>query len=408
MQYFWLLITAALAYVSGMAIVYALTGNVRHIRRYQALAIGAGLIALVVAVSQLDGWPRVLAILLVPTMLIIGYLSRTRTFLHSEDTRDLPPLTRTFDDTNATSAGFTAVIYLAHGEPVHYDPIGILNAFREADAAGMPIGPSWARPIAVSQVRKQYLHGQQSEQRNIHRRTLKALESAEQAADRPSQRYYLAFLDDEPRPEAAVIQALNDGASELVVLEVFTVDTPHSAAGRRHMTETLDGVAGAPPIRFSGALADSPALQQLHAQRAAALTPSDARAKTGVLLVALGRTATWDELFPESSAAEKRFLAGAQAALEAKGFALVRQARLHGNPEPMNMAEALTEEGAETVLYALVTESADSDLTQRTMPQSFAHAVLPDGVALVNLGGWNDDPQLVKALQDALHPNTAP
>jgi hypothetical protein len=66
------------------------------------------------------------------------------------------------------------------------------------------------------------------------------------------------------------------------------------------------------------------------------------------------------------------------------------------------MAEELAEAGAERVLYALVTESADSDLTQRALPQALARALVPEHVSLVNMGGWNDDPQLVKALQAAL------
>jgi hypothetical protein len=265
----------------------------------------------------------------------------------------------------------------------------------------LPAGPLWARPFALAQLRKQYLDGSRSEQRAIHRRTLKALESAEADGGAP-RRYYLAFLDDEPRPEAAVIHALNDGADQIVVLEVYTVDTPHSAGGRQRMVDTLAGFEGAPPMRFSGPLADSPALQQLHAQRALAMTPSNERATTGVLLVAFARSPAWNERFPESAAAEVRFLNGAQAALEEAGFPLVRQARLQGEPAPINMAEELAEAGAERVLYALVTESADSDLTQRALPQALARALVPEHVSLVNMGGWNDDPQLVKALQAAL------
>jgi hypothetical protein len=36
-----------------------------------------------------------------------------------------------------------------------------------------------------------------------------------------STKFYLSFLDDESRPDAALVQALNDGASRIVVVEVF-------------------------------------------------------------------------------------------------------------------------------------------------------------------------------------------
>lgn len=400
MQSFWLPFIAVPAYIAGVAIVYALTGNIRHIRRYQALAIVAGLAALLIAFTALAGWLRVPGIVFIPLFLIVGYLSRTRAFLRAEDTRDLPPLTRT---PNTPGLGFTAVVHLTHGEPEQYDPTGLINAFREADAAGMPIGPVWARPFSIAQLRKQYMTGARSEHRSIHRRMLKALEQAEQGPGEPPKRYYLAFLDDEPRPEAAVIQALNDGADGVVVLEVYTVDTPHSAAGRTRMAETVAALEGAPPLYFTGPLADVPALQQLYAARAAAQTPESARPQTGVLLVALGRTATWIELFPQSAAAEKRYLAGAVAALEQAGFPLVRQARLHGDPAPINMAEELADAGAQTILYALATESADSQLSQRVLPDAIARAIRPNDCTLVNMGAWNDDPLLIEALQLALH-----
>ena len=399
MQTLWLLLNIALGYVAGVALVYSLTGNVRHIRRYQALALVAALAALVIAFSALHGWLRLAGLMLIPATFVVGYLLRTRAFLRSEDTRDLPPLTR---GANAAGKGFTAVIYLAHGEPEHYDPTGLINAYREADAAGLPAGPVWARPFALAQLRKQYLDGKRSDQRNIHRRTLKKLENAEAAAGAPPRRYYLAFLDDEPRPEAAAIQALNDGADAIILLEVYTVDTPHSAGGRRRITETVAAMESAPPLYCTGPLADSSALQQLHAARVAAQTAEDERAEAGVLLVAFARAPIWRERFAEAAAAEERFLNGAQAALEAAGFPRVRQARLQGEPPPINMAEELVEAGAQKVFYAIATESADSDLTQRALPQALSRAMVPDTVSLVNRGGWNDDPNLVQAVQDAL------
>ncbi len=400
MLYFWLLVTAALGYAAGVALVYSLTGNVRHVRRYQALALVTALAALVIAFSGITGWMRLVGLLLIPLFFVVGYLMRTRALLGSEDTRYLPPLTR---DANTPDEGFTAVIYLTYGEPEQYDPTGLINAFRETDAAGLPAGPTWARPFALAQMRKQYAGASRSDQRTIHRRTLKALEQAEADAGATPRRYYLAFLDDEPRPEAAVIEAINDGASAIVVLEVYTIDTPHSLGGRQSMVKTAAAIEGAPPLQFTGALADSPALQQLHAKRAVALTTDNERAETGVLLVAFARQPVWVERFSASAAAEVRFLDAAQAALEAAGFPLVRQARLQGEPPPVNMAEALAEAGATRILYAIVTESADSDLTQRALPQALSRAIVPDGVEFVNMGGWNDDPQLILALQDALH-----
>ena len=97
------------------------------VKLFKTLLFGlqAALAALVIAFSALNGWLRFAGLLLIPVAFVAGYLLRTRAFLRSEDTRDLPPLARA---ANAAGKGFTAVIYLAHGEPEHYDPTGLINA----------------------------------------------------------------------------------------------------------------------------------------------------------------------------------------------------------------------------------------------------------------------------------------
>jgi hypothetical protein len=47
-------------------------------------------------------------------------------------------------------------------------------------------------------------------------------------------------LDDNPRPHAAAIQALNEGASRMVVCEVFLTDSNHTAEGKNQIEELLE------------------------------------------------------------------------------------------------------------------------------------------------------------------------
>ena len=42
---------------------------------------------------------------------------------------------------------------------------------------------------------------------------------------------YASFLDADPRPDAAVIQAMNEGASQIVVAEVFVSISNHTREG---------------------------------------------------------------------------------------------------------------------------------------------------------------------------------
>lgn len=95
MQTLWLLLNIALGYVAGVTLVYSLTGNVRHIRRYEAWRASgrAGCAGHhVLGASWLVAPHRVL--MLIPATFVVGYLLRTRAFLRSEDTRGmLPPHT---------------------------------------------------------------------------------------------------------------------------------------------------------------------------------------------------------------------------------------------------------------------------------------------------------------------------
>jgi hypothetical protein len=65
------------------------------------------------------------------------------------------------------------------------------------------------RPLFFAQLRAHYLAVGKSEHRSMHLQMLDSLEAAYRAEGDDSTRFYIGFLDDDPRPDAAVIQALN-------------------------------------------------------------------------------------------------------------------------------------------------------------------------------------------------------
>ena len=108
-------------------------------------------------------------------------------------------------------AGFTAVVYFTHGEPETYDPIGWLNQFREFDEQGITFVPFLARPFFITSLRNGYLKIGLSHHRQMHMQMARRLADKLQAEGMPDVRVYVSFLDDDPRPDAAVIRPLNDG-----------------------------------------------------------------------------------------------------------------------------------------------------------------------------------------------------
>ena len=94
-----------------------------------------------------------------------------------------------------------------------------------------------------------------------------SLEAAYRAAGDEITRFYLSFLDDNPRPHAAVVQALNDGASRIIVSEVFLTISNHTAEGKE-LIEELDLEPFGVPITYTGPLYDSETLQRMFVERA--------------------------------------------------------------------------------------------------------------------------------------------
>jgi hypothetical protein len=78
----------------------------------------------------------------------------------------------------------------------------------------------------------EYLQVGKSDHRQTHMRMIKSLEREFRATGDMTTRFYLCFLDDRPRPDAAVIQALNEGASRIIVSEVFLTISNHTEEGR--------------------------------------------------------------------------------------------------------------------------------------------------------------------------------
>jgi len=52
-------------------------------------------------------------------------------------------------------------------------------------------------------------------------------------------KFYISFLDDNPRPDTTAIQALNEGASRIIVSEVFLTISNFTAKGENRCPHAL-------------------------------------------------------------------------------------------------------------------------------------------------------------------------
>lgn len=401
----WLAVPLAALFL-GIFLVQYLVVHPLKMARYLT-ATGVTLAALVVALGEFGRTDRPLALGLALAAFVAGYCLMTWRFLARDDPRPIPALTRAADD---PGLGHTAVVYFTHGEPETYDPIGWINQFREFDEQRIRFVPFVARPFFAYQLRRHYLHIGRSDHRRTHLAMLRQLEQRYREAGDLTTRFYISFLDDDPRPDAAVIQALNDGAGAIVVAEVFLTISNHTAEGK-HLIDELDLSGYDVPISYTGPLWDSEALRSMFVARANAHRGDTPKEKVGILLVGHGQPDEWDVEWSTETEQEIGFRQEVLKLLAQDGYRPENMGLAwmeFKKPKPAKLVEKLVSQGVERILYYSAAISADSLHSQYDVPSLVDKARVPAGLPLINLGAWGNDPLVIDAIQEKVQRLTAP
>jgi protoheme ferro-lyase len=331
-----------------------------------------------------------------------GYLTMTRIILNRGDQRPVPELTREPGD---PGLGHTAVVYFTHGEPQTYNPIGWINQFNEFDKQDIPFIPMVARPFFFNSLRNKYLEVGASGHREMHKQMINSLEAAYRAEGDTTTKFYLSFLDDNPRPDAAAIQALNDGASKIVVSEVFLTISNHTAEGEDQIKELEIEETFGIPVEYTGPLYDSDTLQSMFVSRAEANLEGTDKSKVGILLVGHGQPDEWDVEWPTETEQEIGFRMDVLDLLKADGY---KEENLSlawmefKEPKPAEVVEEFLGNGIERLLFFSTAISADAIHSQYDIPDLVYEAEYPEGFPVVNLGAWNNDPIVIQAIKEKI------
>ncbi len=345
---------------------------------------------------------------LLPVALIValaafstGYILQTKAFLAREDSRPIPALTREKGD---PGDGHIAVIYFTHGEPETYDPIGWINQFNEFDRQGIDFIPLIARPFFAYQLRNAYLKVGSSHHHQMHLQMMQSLEDAfRQEGDKTTQ-IYISFLDDDPRPDAAVIQALNEGASHIIVSELFLTISNHTAEGEE-LIHALNVEEYGATLHFTGPMYDSETLRNMFIQRTRENIGETDPSKVGVLLVGHGQPDEWDVEWPTETDQEIGFREAVLQDFEEAGY-LPENLSLawmsFKEPKPAPKVEEFVANGVEKIVFFSAAISADSIHSQYDIPELVYEAQVPDGFQILNLGAWNDDPIVIQAIKEKI------
>ena len=371
------IVLALLAFALGVLVVDYMT--VHPLRMNVFLFVSSVLAFILIAFVVVSfGSQRLLpfALGIISVTFLAGYLLRTKLLLAREDNRPVPELTRAKGD---PGDGHTAIVYFTHGEPETYDPIGWINQFNEFDDQRIAFVPTIARPFFIHQLRNAYLKVGSSHHRQMHIQMLQSLEDAHRQAGDETTRFYLSFLDDHPRPDAAVIQALNDGASHIIVSEVFLTISNHTAEGKE-LIEVLNVEEYGATLQFTGPMYDSETLRSMFVRRTKDHIGDTDVSKVGVLLVGHGQPDEWDVEWATETEQEIGFREAVLTEFERAGF---RPENLSlawmefKEPKPAPKVEEFVAQGVEKIVYFSAAISADSIHSQYDVPELVHKAECP-------------------------------
>jgi protoheme ferro-lyase len=393
-----------LAGVLGVLFVQYLTVHPLQMSYYLIAALTVLVLLIWVLNAGFQKISLLVAVLLSSGAFIAGELSMTKVILARDDSRSIPELTRQPGD---PGLGHTAILYLTHGEPETYNPIGWINQFNEFDEQGIDFVPLIARPFFFNTLRNKYLEVGKSDHRKMHLQMLTSLEEAYRAGGDTTTKFYISFLDDYPRPDAAAIQALNDGASKIIVSEVFLTISNHTAEGEHQVEELNIEETFGIPVEFTGPLYDSQTLKSMFVQRANANINDTEKSKVGILLVGHGQPDEWDVEWPTETEQELSFRYDVMDLLAADGYETDNLSvawMSFKEPKPAEKVEDFLQNGVEKLLFFSAAMSADAIHSQYDIPELVYEADYPAGFPVINLGAWNDDPIVIQAIKEKIDP----
>jgi protoheme ferro-lyase len=393
----WALIVV-LSVLLGVALVRYLVASPLHMAAYLVLCVGLAVgLALVVFVG-LQGWVRLPALGGALAGFLVGYLAATTVILNQKEERRLPEL----NPPPPEQRDHAAVIYFTHGEPPAYTPMPWIATFKELDADKVSFIPTPFRPFFFLKFREEYLRIGGSPHNYIHEDMARSLKEAFRAVGDDKTRFYMAFLDSNPRPDEAVIRALNEGANKVIIANVFVTISSHTKAGQG-MIKALDLERYGVPICFSEPLWNSETLREMFVVRANENLNGADKSKVGILLVGYGQPEDWDRVYPTQIEQEILFRRAILDRLAADGYAKenISLAWMQfKKPQIGEVARELASRGVEKLFVFATSISASSLHSLHKIPEAVVKSGLPESVEVVNLGAWDDDPIVIRAIKE--------
>ena len=394
----WVLLTVSV-FLSGFFLIQYMVRPTNQIGLYAVLLALSLAGSFFILVRSFQGREFVLAGVVTLAGFVIGYVVANAMFLAQEEVRELPELTRTDG-----GDGHTAILYFTHGEPPGYSAQPWIETIRELDHDNVPFVPWLVRPIFFNTVRHEYFEAGGSAHNKLHGSFMDNLKRAMPDDVTAGTRFYLAFLDSNPRPDEMTIRAINDGASRIIILPVFVTESTHTEAGKA-MVASVEPEKYGVQICYTGALWDSESLQRVFVERADEMLTGIDKSKVGILLVGHGQPTEWEEIYPAQNRQESQYREAIRAKLIADGFPPENVAlgwMEFQEPGITVSVQALAGLGVEKILVFAVSLSADSIHSDVDVPHAVRDANLPANISVEFVGQYGDHPLAIQAMKEKI------
>jgi sirohydrochlorin ferrochelatase len=127
------------------------------------------------------------------------------------------------------------------------------------------------------------------------------------------------------------------------------------------------------------------------------------RSRVGVLLVGHGQPDDWDRIYPTQTEQELLFRQSITDDLVADGYTRenISLAWMEfKEPAIQEAVQSLVNRGVEKLLVFATSISASSLHSLYDIPEEVRASGVPEGVEVVNLGAWDDDPIVIRAIKE--------
>lgn len=318
----------------------------------------------------------------------------------------VPSLTRPAADpatvpaaSGARDARRLSFVIVADGQPEHYEPAVLTEAYELLARSDAPGPPDAVRVFAYMAERLRYRSAGLSPSRPVIRalnqRVRERIRGGGFDGDVDE-----AWLQGAPRLADTVARLASGGASDIVIASVaVATSVPFDQA--RVRAEAVVPPASAVRLWYAHPLWADDGLAHLVVDRVLSALPGGTRQTDGVVLVAPGQPWQWDRESPASCEHQTFFLQRVRALLTAAGAteSAVRIAWLDWqDPGVTEVVRHLAALGCERIVVVPATWPADTLETLIDLPNAVEAADLDPGITVEVLHGWGDEDAVAEAV----------